>query len=255
MRQIEGPVRSEPGNSLVAWSVEHDAPRVEEEDAIGSRQRARRPLLGDEHGARQARDQLEERVGSRGVELRRRLVEQEQLRPQREGRGERHALKLARGQLRDRALRQVLGADLRERLLDARPDLGRVDPGVLEPERDLVRDPAHHDLVLDVLEDGRDDPGKLGRTRLARVDPADDHTTAEDAAVEVRHQAGEGAEQRRLARARSAEHQHVLAVLELERDVVEHGGSFRLVREAQPLDGRYSHSATTTMPTAPTSAP
>ena len=101
----------------------------------------------------------------------------------------------------------MLGADECERLLDPRPDLGRLGADVLEPERDLVRDPRHHDLVLGVLEDRRDGSRELRRARLARVDAADDDATREDAPVEVRHEPRERTQQRRLAGARRPEHE------------------------------------------------
>jgi hypothetical protein len=41
-----------------------------------------RTLLGDEDGAREQLDEIEERLGSVGIELRRRLVEEQELRPQ-----------------------------------------------------------------------------------------------------------------------------------------------------------------------------
>ena len=80
-------------------------------DAVGVRERARRSLLGDEHRARQTLDQVEERLGRLRVELRGRLVEQQQPRPQRERRGETDALQLAPRELADRPLGEVLGAD------------------------------------------------------------------------------------------------------------------------------------------------
>ena len=46
------------------------------------------------------------------------------------------------------ALGEVLGADERQRLLDPRPDLVRLDAEVLEPEGRFVRNLAHHDPVL-----------------------------------------------------------------------------------------------------------
>jgi hypothetical protein len=49
-----------------------------------------------------------------------------------------------------------------QRLFDSRPDLGFWRAQILEPERDLVLDEGHHDLVLGVLEDRRDRSGKVG---------------------------------------------------------------------------------------------
>ena len=89
--------------------------------------------------------------------------------------------------------------------LDPGPDLGGRDAEVLEPESDLVRDDRHHDLVLGVLEDRRDRAGELGRACAARVEPRDDDPARKAAAVEVRDEPCERAEQRRLAGSGRAE--------------------------------------------------
>ena len=115
------------------------------------------------------------------------------------------------------------GTDGVERLVNLCPDLRRRRAEVLEPERDLVRDPGHHDLVLRVLEDGRDRPDEVGRPGAARVEAADDDRPAEAAAVEVGHEPGERAQKRRLPAAGRAEHGDDLAVVDLDRDVLERG--------------------------------
>ena len=75
-----------------------------------------------------------------------------------------------------------------------------------------------------------------GRAR-ARVEPGDDDPAGEAAAVEVRHEPGERAQQRRLPGARGAEQRDDLARLELERDVASAGGAAGY-ENARPLDGR-----------------
>jgi hypothetical protein len=82
----------------------------------------------------------------------------------------------------------VLGADELQRLLDAWPDLGRRGADVLEAERDLVRDLAHHNLVLGILEHRGHRPRELGRPCRPGVDAADDDAPAHRPAVEVRHE-------------------------------------------------------------------
>ena len=69
--------------------------------------------------------QIEERLGGLRIELRRRLVEQQQPRTEGERRSEADALQLAGRELGDRPLGQVAGTDRGQRLLDARPDLAR----------------------------------------------------------------------------------------------------------------------------------
>ena len=126
--------------------------------------------------------------------------------------------------------------DRRERPLDARPDLGRRDAEVLEPERNLVRSDRHHDLVLRILEDGRHRAGELRRAGAAGVEPGDDDPAREAAPVEVRHEPRERAQQRRLAGARRAEERDDLPGLQLERDAAERRRRSR-VGEREAADG------------------
>ena len=123
VRQVERPVLGEPRQRIVARCVEDNPAAVHEEDAPDMGERPRRALLGHEHGARQVLDEVEERIRRLGVELRRRLVEQQQPRAQRERRGQRHALQLAAGELARHALGKMPRADQLERLLHALPDL------------------------------------------------------------------------------------------------------------------------------------
>jgi len=137
-----------------------------------------------------------------------------------------------------RAVGEMGGSDQLERLLDTRPDPLRLGADVLEPERDLVRDLRHHHLVLRVLEDRGDRPGQLGRPCLPCVPAPDDYPAGEHSAVEVRHEAGERAQQRRLPGAGGPEEHDVLALPQLERDVVERARGIRRIGEAKVLDDR-----------------
>ena len=184
----------EPRERVVACCVEDDAAAVHEEDAIDVRERSCRALLRHEDRARQVLDEIEERLSGLGIELRRRLVEQQQTWLQGERRRQRHALQLAARELTGRTLREVLRTDQRERLFHTRPDLSRIDADVLEPERGLVRDLAHHDLVLRILEDRGHRSRQLGRTRLARIDAADDDAALEATSVEMRDERRERAQ-------------------------------------------------------------
>jgi hypothetical protein len=69
------------------------------------------------------------------------------------------------------------------------------------------------------LEQRPRDRGEVGRAVLARVEPADDDTPGERAAVEVRHQPGGGAQERRLATGRQPGDDDELARLDSERHV------------------------------------
>src|SRR4051794_15404087 len=215
-------VRGEPRQRRVARRVELDASALHEEHAIYVCERTRRALLRDDHGAVEPVDDLEELVGGGGVELRRRLVEQQQPGPQRERRGEADTLQLATRELPHGPLDEMLATDERERLVDALPDLRWLDTEVLEAERDLVADAAHHRLVLRVLEDRRDRPGQLRRMRAARVEAADLDAARKGAAVEVRYQPRERAQQCRLAGRGCAEQDDALPLVDPQRDAVEH---------------------------------
>ena len=136
-RQPGRPVATEPGERLVARSVQQDPPALEEEHAVAGAEHAIGPLLRDDDGrARRARE-LDRLVGALGVELRGRLVEQQQLRPEREHRGEADALELAARELGHRPLGEMRGADRGERPSRTRADQLRRRADVLEPERHL----------------------------------------------------------------------------------------------------------------------
>ena len=173
------------------------------------------PLLVD------APQHAEQLVAGDGVELGGRLVEQQQPRPGGERRAERHALELAAGQLVRRAVEQPGDAERERRLLDPARDGRRAPAAVLERERQLRAHRAHHDLRLGVLEQRAGDGGQLGRAVVARVEAAGQQPPGELAAVEVRHEARGGAQQRRLARPRPAGEHDELARLDAQGHVGE----------------------------------
>jgi len=131
----------------------------------------------------------------------------------------------------------VRGADRGQRLERPRTDLQRRGAQVLEPKGDLVRHPREDDLVLGILEEGRNGSGQVGRAAVACVEPADPYATGEAPAVEVRHEPGERAQQRRLPAAGRTEQSHDLARLELERHVAQRLMRLR-VGVRQVLDAR-----------------
>ena len=227
----------QPRHRFVARGVEDDAAAIEEQDAVGVAQRERGTLLRDDDGGAACERVLEERFRSVGIELRRRLVEEQQLGLERERRREADALQLAAGELRDATVREMRCADGRERGVRAREDRLRRGADVLEPEGDLRLDLREDDLILGILEDGRDRARELRRMRAARVAAGDLDAAAEVPAVEPRHEPAERADERRLARAGGAEHEHDLARVDPERDAVERRRRAR-IREGQLLDGR-----------------
>src|SRR5215203_6957052 len=84
VREVQRPVRREPVDGRVARAVEEDPTALHEEDAVAVRERPRGPLLRDDDRAREPLHEVEERLGGVGIELRGRLVEEQQPRPQRE---------------------------------------------------------------------------------------------------------------------------------------------------------------------------
>ena len=227
----------EPCHGFVARCVEDDAAAVEEQDPVGVAERRGRALLRDDDGGAAPERVVEERLRPVGIELRRRLVEEQQLRPEGESGREADALKLAAGELRDAAAGEMRRADGRERGVRPREDLVRPGADVLEPERDLRLDLPEDDLILRILEDRRDGARERRRMRAARVAAGDLDAAAEGAAVEPRHEPAERAHERRLAGARRAEHEDDLAGVDPQRDVVERRRRSR-IGEGQPLDGR-----------------
>ena len=230
-------VIGKPGERIVARRVEQDATLVEEHDTVGVAQRDRGALLGDDDAGIAAERELEERLRPRRIELRGRLVEQEQLRLERERRGEADALQLAARDLGHASRAELRDADCGERRVDTRQDRLRRRADVLERERDLGVDAPEDDLVLRVLEDRCDGSCELCRTRAARVAARHLDAALEAAAVEPRNEPGERTHERRLAGTGSAEEQHDFAALDLERDVAQRRRRFR-IREREPVDTR-----------------
>ncbi len=77
---------------MAARRVQEDAAGFEKEHAVAALERQRRPLLGDDDGAVQLDGEIEERLGSLGIELGRRLVEQQERGVEREDGREADAL-------------------------------------------------------------------------------------------------------------------------------------------------------------------
>jgi len=87
------------------------------------------------------------------IEIRRRLVEEEDLGTEGEDAGECEALLLAARERAGRMVVRIRESDARERSVDTRPDLGGRYATVLEPERHVVAGPGHDELRLRILED------------------------------------------------------------------------------------------------------
>ena len=204
-RQPGRPVATEPDKRLVARSVQQDPPALEEEHAVAGAEHPIGPLLRDDYGHACRPRKLDRLLGALGVELRGRLVQQQQLRPEREHRGEADALELAARELGHLPLGEMRGADRCERSSRARADQLRRRTDVLQPERHLGGHACEHDLVFGILEERRDGSREVGRPRAPGVVAGDLDAAGEATAVEVRHEPGQRAQQRRLAAAGGAE--------------------------------------------------
>ena len=148
-----------------------------------------------------------------GVERAERLVEQEHFRPVRERAGDGDALLLAAGKLGRQALVHALERDELQQLCAPRHALGTAHAPDAQRELDVVRD-AHVAEERVVLE-YEADAAVAGRN-AGDVAPVQRYAPVVDL-----DEPGDGAQQRALAAAARAEQNEELALLDLERDVVD----------------------------------
>src|SRR6266545_2044827 len=236
-RQVARPVRREPREGFASPRVEQEPTVLEKEDPVAALERQGRSLLGKDDRGAEVAGQIEERLSTLGIKLRGGLVEEQQGGLERESRGQTDALELTGRERLGATVGELDGADGLERDEGAREDLRRRRAEVLEPEGNLVPDPAENDLILRVLEERGDDAGELGGVSDPRVEAGDLHSPGEAAAVEVRHEPRERAEQRRLARAGGPEERYHLARLDPEGHLRQRIRHVR-VRERQLVDPR-----------------
>ena len=145
----------------VPWaSLECDAALCEHDDAVDVVRQRLDVVLGDEHGHARVPDEPPDDVEHLGrtdrVEVRGRLVHDQDRRFHDEHRGDRETLLLPTRQRERRALLKPGEPDRFERRGDPRRHRLAHDAQVLEPERDLLRDRRLTELVLRVVEDDPD---------------------------------------------------------------------------------------------------
>ena len=140
----------------------------------------------------------------------------------RQHRRERNPLPLAAAERRQLASGQVRGSDLGESGIDARRHLGSSDAEVLEAERDLALDRVVDGLQLGILEDEPDRAREHARRSHDDVMSARHRRALDAAAVKVRDEAVQDAQQGRLATAARTRDEREAAV-DLERDVGQSG--------------------------------
>ena len=237
MRPLEKAARRGVADDRAPIECDHAIRRAQAAfEAVLGEQDRRPPLLVE---PAQQREQL---VAGDRVELRGRLVEREQPRAPGECGAERDTLELAAREIDRRALEQRLDAERERDLLDPAGRRDGAVPAILERERQLRADRAHHDLGLGILEQRADLAGERRRAVLAQIHAADLGAAVEVPAVEVRHEAGRDAEQRRLARRGAAGEHDELALGDLERQLAQRGRRRPRVGVGDPLELERVHA-------------
>ncbi len=189
--RVPRPVSRQPDARFRDRCIEDDAALLHHDHAIRDCERTVDALLGKHDGTARRVDRGEERLRPGDVELRRRLVEQEQLGSERERGGKAHTLQLAARELDRTPPREVRCPDVGERNRDPWPDQLRRHTEVLETEGDLVLDARHDDLILGILKDRRDAARELGRAVRTSVEPRHVDAAGVSSTVKMRDQAGE----------------------------------------------------------------
>ena len=176
---------------------------LDQHQPVGERDDAFHPVLGEHDGQPEVVDEpgegSEHLFGSGRVECGGRLVEHQDPRVHREHGADRDALLLAAGECTEGTCPQRGDAQQVEGLLDPATHRLRIEAELLHPVRQLVLDDVADESGQRVLPDVADLVGQLARRPAADACPLDQHVTVERAAAEVRDQAVERAEQRRLA--------------------------------------------------------
>ena len=160
------------------------------------------------------------------VEVRHRLVEQQQVRVDRQRAAERDALALAAGKLRHRPRPEAFELQQLQHVGDAVGDRG-------------LRPAAHAQTIGDIVGDVHVRPQRIGlehHRRLARFgrQTRDVLAADPDRARFRTHESGDRAQQRGLAAAGAAEQRDHLAALDAQADVIEHAR--RAVGDGQRFD-------------------
>ena len=213
-----------------------DAALVEDDDAVGELDRLLL-VVGDEDGgvAGLVVDLAEpaaQLAADLGIERAEGLVEEQQARLDGERPGKRDTLALAAGKLGREAARKPVEPDQTQQFQDAVADLGLARPAGARPrgeaEGDVVED-AHVAEERVVLEDEAD-------MALADAEPKSVLAGEQHQAGGGEIEAGEDAQERRLAGARGPEQGDELAGVDIERNAME-----RRRRPEQALDGLDRH--------------
>jgi hypothetical protein len=215
-----------------------DDAAVQQQDAVGHCHRFRLVVGDDQRRQLHLDDQVAQPgagfLAHLGVEVGQRLVEQDDRRVVDQRPGDRHPLLLAAGQLVRIAVGEVGQAEVLQRRLDAAADFGL---GHLAQDQ-RVGDVVEHRLVRPQRV-GLEDQAELaffGRDVDVGGGIVDRPAGDGDAALVRLLQAGDGAQQGRLAGARGAEQGDDLAAAQLHRDALEDG--IAAVGQGEVVDGQ-----------------
>ena len=155
------------GRRLLRRTGGQQPPLLEHDEMIRQRHGLLQPLLRQQDREPQLLVELAQRVQEStrrdGVELARRLVQNEHIRPHDHDGGEVEHLLLPAGERLHVALKPVGNAEIARHLGDAQPHGFFVAAEALEPERELVKHLVRHDLIIRVLEHEADAPRLLGK--------------------------------------------------------------------------------------------
>ena len=168
------------------------------------------------------------------VEVRRRFVEDEHVGAHREHRRQRHSPAFAEAEVVWRTIAVPAHADRAQRIGHPSVQLVAAQAQVGRPERDVLADGGHEQLVVGVLEDDADAATDLAQVRLHHGQAADGDGApcGRVDAVEVQHQGG-------LAGAVGPEHRDLLAIAYDQIDAVERWAAVGVGEvQARHLEGR-----------------
>ncbi|GIW20667.1 MAG: hypothetical protein KatS3mg065_0963 [Chloroflexota bacterium] len=205
--ELHRPRVGDPEETLDRPRVGHP-PLLEIEDAVGGEGEGFfDPVLDDDDGTSlvgQSAEDGDEAIGRGRVEVRQRLVEDEDVGLHHEDAGHGDELPLAPREGRRFAPDEVLDGRPACHRAQAAPDLGRREAKVLGAEGELRLDRRPDDLAGRVLEDGSDGPGDVAEPEFRRRTTPDAHRTVELARVGVGDEPVEGPDEGALAAARGS---------------------------------------------------
>ena len=180
------------GEELGGRGVGHHPPAGQDDRAVAEGAGEQEVVGHDDHRPRDPGQQLQELSPGAGVEVGRRLVEHEQLRPHGEDGGDRRPPALALRQRVGGAARRARQAHRGEGVLDPRGNLVAAQSQVERPERHVLAHGRHEQLVVRVLEHEADPRPQRPRVRRAHRQAGDLQLAGRrgEKAVEVQHERG-----------------------------------------------------------------